>query len=151
MYELHLTTKRRAYEPISFGCILISVIFFLVLSQFIFSFIPDIVSQAFRPVIVITLIIMVEKRKIALHEPAHTISLAAAFYCGFVLLLHNIDSEVFISGMNTVMYLLMFYTATKVYWNRRENTSDHFFGICRHIYMYRHPAGEQPCAGFFCC
>lgn len=120
MYEFNLTTKRMAYEPISFGCILISVIFFLVLSQFIFSFIPDIVSQAFRPVIVITLVIMVEKRKIALHEPAHTISLFAAFYCGFVLLLHDIDSEVFISGMNTVMFLLMFYTATKVHWNHCE-------------------------------
>lgn len=144
MSDYALTTGYRGREPISFGCVLLSFVFFAALSQFMFSYLPEGISQFFRPLIVAILIIQMEKGKIALHEPVHTLSLTLALYCGFALLLHAIDMEVLKDAAGKIMFLLMLYTATKVRWNKREISFilfSTFFGcfVCAAILLACNP------------
>lgn len=112
-------TNEYRRESISFSCIVVSFVFFLVLFQAPILRLPEIATQVFRPIIVFFLLIrMTQKGKIDFS--ARTIALVAAIYCAFDLLLVKINGDEIMKAAAVILYLLMFCAITGTSWNRRE-------------------------------
>ena len=118
MSDVRLTNEYRR-ERISFSCVLVSTVFFLVLFQAPILKVPEIVTQVFRPVIVFFLLIrMVQRGKIDFS--ARIIALIMAIYCIIDLMLTKINVDEIIRASAVCLYLLMFCAVTGTAWNKRE-------------------------------
>lgn len=106
-------------EKLSLGCVLVSAVFFLVLSQVFILKVPDIVTQFFRPLILVSLLILMTQRG-QIGFNARTISLIAAIYYAVIVLFYRLSTDNLKQGAAVVLYLLMFFTVSGVPWNRRE-------------------------------
>lgn len=118
MSNVHLTNEYKK-EKLSFGCVLVGAVFFLVLSQALILRVPEIVTQIFRPIIVLFLSIKMTQRGQIQFE-AGRIAAIAALYCAFDLLLTGINSEEIMRASAVCLYLLMFWAVCGTPWNRRE-------------------------------
>lgn len=106
-------------EYVTYGCLIVSLVFFLVLSQFIILRLPGIVTQVFRPIIVVILFIQMQKRG-AVFFNAGRIAAVAGIYAGLIILLNTISSESISAGVSTSLYFLMFFVITGTPWSKKE-------------------------------
>lgn len=118
MSNVQLTSEHRK-ESVSFACVVVGAVFFLVLSQALIIRVPEIVTQVFRPIIVFFMIIrMIQRGQISFS--ARNVALAAAIYCAFDLLITGINMDELIRASAVSLYLLMFWAITGTPWNKRE-------------------------------
>ena len=118
MSNVRMTSEYRN-SSLSFSCLLVGSVFFLILSQALIIKVPDIVTQVFRPLIVFfLLIVMLQRGQIAF--PARKVALIAAIYCAFDLLLTHINADEIMRASAVSLYLLMFWVVTGTPWTKRE-------------------------------
>lgn len=118
MRQSRLTNEYRR-EGLSFSCVLVSAIFFVVLFQVPILKAPSIVTQVFRPLIIFFLLITMLRRG-TIAFPARIVALLAAFHCCFVLFYNSINVDEITAGVSAILYLLMFCAVTGTPWNKRE-------------------------------
>lgn len=118
MNDTHLT-REYGYERLSISCLLVSTVFFLVLSQAFIIRLPEIATQVFRPLIVFFLVIRMHQRG-EVKFGARTVAMIAAVYCAFVLVFIPFNTEEIKRTSAVVLYLLMFWAVCGTPWNRRE-------------------------------
>lgn len=105
---------------VSLGCIAASATFFLVLSQFLILRLPEIVTNLFRPVVIILLFIEMNRRGV-IRYGARNVALLAAFYLTFLFLFlgyFNVDELK--DGIGRILYLLMFFFVVGTPWTKKE-------------------------------
>lgn len=107
------------HEKLSFSCIIVAAVFFVILFHAPVMYTPDIVTQIFRPIIVFFLIITMTQRG-KIDFSARTFALLAALYCPFVLLLNSISVDEITSAVSATLYFLMFYAVAGTPWTKRE-------------------------------
>ena len=118
MRQSRLTNEHRR-ESLSFSCVLVSAIFFVVLFQVPILKAPSVVTQVFRPLIIFFLLITMLRRG-AISFPARTVAFIAAFHCCLVLLYNSMSVDEITGGVSVILYLLMFCAVTGMPWNKRE-------------------------------
>lgn len=107
-------------ERISLGCVIVSAVFFLVLSQAFILRLPDVATQMFRPLIIAIIYIEAKSRGV-IKAGYRTSALLAALYCTFVIvLLEQFSVKEMMQGFAIVLYFLMFFAISGVPWNKRE-------------------------------
>ena len=104
---------------LSFSCVLVGSVFFLVLSQALIVKLPDVVTQIFRPLIVFFLLLVMFRRGQEAF-PARKVALIAAIYCAFDLLLTSVNVDEITRASAVSLYLLMFWVVTGTPWTKRE-------------------------------
>lgn len=118
MRQSRLTNEYRR-ESLSFSCVLVSAIFFVVLFQVPILKAPSVVTQVFRPLIIFFLLITMLRRGV-IAFPARTVAFIAAFHCCLVLLYNSMSVDEITGGVSVILYLLMFCAVTGTPWNKRE-------------------------------
>ena len=110
------------YNRISdvFSALVVSVVFFLVLSQVLILRVPDAVTQVFRPIIVMAMLLRINRDGIMVASNYRTTALLATLYCAFAMLLHKFNSIELSRTSSVTLYLLMFWSVSGVRWNRKE-------------------------------
>lgn len=105
----------------SFSSIAIILIFFLVTSQIFILPLPNIVTQLFRPLLVVMIIINMQRNGVV-HSNTQLLALLVAFHAGFSLLLHPElwNEENIINGVAIFLYFLMTSFAIAANWSKRE-------------------------------
>ena len=102
------------------SALVVSAVFFLVLSQAFILHVPEIVTQVFRPIIIIVMLLRMSRDGIVVASNYRTAALLAALYCFFAMLLHKFNINELTRTSAVVLYLLMFWSVSGVRWNRKE-------------------------------
>lgn len=128
----------------SFSGWFVGFVFFIVLSQVFILRTPDIVTQVFRPIIVVALFINMQKKHIVFNNPESIIGFLAAIWCAVVFLMYPYDPDAFKSAAAIVLYLLMFSAVSSTVWNKKETSAIIFacFAgavLCALVFMYSNP------------
>lgn len=128
----------------SFGANFVGIVFFVVLSQVFILNTPDVVTQVFRPIIIMALFINMQKKNVVFNSPESKIGIVAAVWCAIVFLMHPNDPEAFMSAAAIVLYLLMFSVVSCTVWNEKETRTiilACFAGtiLCAIVFMYSNP------------
>ena len=118
MGDIRMTSEHRR-EDLSFSCVLVSAVFFLVLSQAFILRVPEVVTQIFRPMIVFFLIIKMMQRG-QVNFSARSVALVAAIYCTLIIFFVKVNANEIMQASATSLYLLMFWVVCGTPWNRRE-------------------------------
>ncbi len=119
LYE-HRYIDRDNSKIISLGCIVASLTFFLVLSQFLILRVPEIVTNLFRPIVIIVLFFEMHKRG-EIRGRARNFALITALYLIFLLpFLGYFNADELKDGIGRVLYLLMFFFIVGTPWSKRE-------------------------------
>lgn len=118
MSDVRLTSEH-GKDRLSFSCVLVASVFFLVLSQALILKVPEIITQVFRPLIAFFLVIKMMQRG-QINFGARRVALVAAIYCSFVLLLVNVNGDELIRASAVSLYLLMFWVTCGMPWNKKE-------------------------------
>lgn len=118
MSNVHLTNEYKK-ESLSFSSVLVGTVFFLVLSQALILRVPEIVTQIFRPIIVLFLSVKMMQRG-QIKFGAGRVAVIAAIYCAFDLLLTCINADEIMRASAVALYLLMFWAVCGTPWNKRE-------------------------------
>ena len=103
-----------------FGALVVSAVFFLVLSQAFILRVPEIVTQVFRPIIVVAMLLRMSHDRIVVASNYRTFALLAALYCAFVMLFQKFNIYELTRASAVILYLLMFWSVSGVRWNRKE-------------------------------
>lgn len=114
--------KKSWTSQLSFSCELVALVFFLVLSQFLIIRVPEIITQVFRPMIVLFLTIRMTQRG-QIRFGARYAALMAAVQCALVLVfivVTNFSMEELTRGVANILYLLMFFAVTGTPWTKNE-------------------------------
>ena len=77
--------ERENTGALSLGCVVASLTFFLVLSQFLILRVPSIITNIFRPVIIVVLFIEMHRRG-EIRGRTRSVALLTALYLSFLLL-----------------------------------------------------------------
>ena len=116
----HRYIDRENSKIISLGCIVASLTFFLVLSQFLILRVPEIVTNLFRPVVIIVLFFEMHKRG-EIRGRARNVALIAALYLIFLIpFLGYFNADELKDGIGRVLYLLMFFFIVGTPWTKKE-------------------------------
>lgn len=109
----------REKKRISFACVLVSIVFYSVYSQFLIMNIPEMITMMFRPILSVFVLFKMRVEG-SIHSSARTMTFVSMVYCLFSLLYTQISlSSLKIAG-SIVLFLLMFYVVTGAKWNQRE-------------------------------
>lgn len=114
-----MTNEYDQKEKISVSCLVVSAVFFTIISQIFYNRVPEIVTQVFRPIMIVVLLIRMLNYG-SISSAMRNIALTAAIYFVIVLLLNSWNSDEFMLGGAIILYLLMFWTVTGTDWNKRE-------------------------------
>lgn len=108
-------------EAISFSCILVSAVFFIVLSQFVLVVVSsERFTMTFRPIIVFAVFLSLTRRKAVAISAHHVYALFICVAAVISLLVHTIDVQRASGWASDVLYALMFVAVTLTPWNKRE-------------------------------
>lgn len=119
LYE-HRYIDRENSKMISLGCIVASLTFFLVLSQFLILRVPEIVTNLFRPVVIFVLFIEMHRRGEIRGRARNVALLSALYLCFLFLFLGYYNADELKDGAGRILYLLMFFFMVGTPWTKRE-------------------------------
>ena len=112
--------ERENTGALSLGCVVASLTFFLVLSQFLILRVPSIITNIFRPVIIVVLFIEMHRRG-EIRGRTRSVALLTALYLSFLLLfLGYFNSDEIKDGVGRILYLLMFFFIVGTPWTKKE-------------------------------
>lgn len=139
LYEQRYIDRENS-EALSLGCVVASLTFFLVLSQFLILRVPGIVTNLFRPVIIVVLFIEMHRRG-EIRGRTRSIALLSALYLSILLIfLGYFNSDEIKDGVGRILYLLMFFFIVGTPWTKKEIRiiiSSVFLGcfVCALVFM----------------
>ncbi len=142
-----MTSEYNESEKLSISCLVVSAVFFTIVSQIFYNRVPEIVTQVFRPIMIAVLLIRMLNYG-TISSAMRNIALTTAIYFVIVLLLNSWNSDEFMIGGAAILYLLMFWTATGTKWNEREVhfivMSCFFAAVLCAIIFFRYNAYDDP-------
>lgn len=121
MHDLRMTNEYDQKEKISVSCLVVSAVFFMVLSQFILVVIgSETFTMIFRPIIVFAVLLSLTRRKTIAISSTHVYAFFVCIAAAVSLLVHAIDVEKVSGCASDILYALMFVAVTVTPWNKRE-------------------------------
>ena len=115
------TIEYHRNERLSLSAYAIILIFFLVTSQVFILSLPDVVTQLFRPLLIVMLLIHM-RAKGSVRNPARIFAFFVAVHAVVVLFFYRElwNQDNFLNGGAVALFFLMFSVAIGVNWGRRE-------------------------------
>ena len=104
-------------NELSFSSLVVAGCFFLVLSQFLTIYAPEIVTQLFRPIIVVTLELKIFKDNLRISSPTRILTL---LYIVHSIVIAFLSRDDFMLAGAYILYSMMLFSASGVVWNARE-------------------------------